>query len=235
MQPLILLLETSTEICSVALAKGDEIISKRITSIPNSHSQKLAIFIQEVMNESSIAYNELSAIAVSKGPGSYTGLRIGVSSAKGLAYALDIPIISIETLRILEKGVKQKSPYANIIAMIDARRMEVYCEIYDSKGNVIKPLSADIIEEGIYDRFIDNDKEFVFVGNGAEKTMSFFENKPNCIYENEVFLDAELMSEMALRKYLEKDFEDIAYFEPYYLKDFVAAESKVKGLWEKIN
>ncbi|MDD2530874.1 MAG: tRNA (adenosine(37)-N6)-threonylcarbamoyltransferase complex dimerization subunit type 1 TsaB [Bacteroidales bacterium] len=230
MQPLILLLETSTEICSVALAKGRDIISKRSSSEVNSHSKMLSIFIEQVINESSIPYKELSAIAISKGPGSYTGLRIGVSSAKGLAYALDIPLISIETLRILEKGVKEKYPNANTVAMIDAKRMEVYCEIYDSKGNVVKPLSADIIDKGIYQKYIDNSSEYVFVGNGAKKTMSFFEDKSNCRLDEEVFLDATLMSEMAQMKYFDKDFEDVAYFEPYYLKDFVAVESKVKGL-----
>lgn len=230
MQPLILLLETSTEICSVALSKGNSVIAQRVISQPNSHSQKLSLLIQEVIEEAGVSCSELSAIAVSKGPGSYTGLRIGVSSAKGFAYGLDIPLISIETLRILEKGVKRKFPDSGVVAMIDARRMEVYSEIYDSNGEVIKPLSADIIEKGIYDEYLNSGTEFVFVGNGAKKSMPFFEEKDNCRYEEDVFLSAELMSEMALEKFINRDFENIAYFEPYYLKDFVAVESKVKGL-----
>ncbi len=227
---MILLLETSTEICSVALFKGEDIVASRMISIPNSHSQKLSLLIQEVMDEAGAKYSELSAVAVSKGPGSYTGLRIGVSTAKGFAYGLDIPLISIETLRILEKGAKRKYAESGVVAMIDARRMEVYCEIYDAKGNVIKPLSADVIEEGIYDEYLNNGTDFVFVGNGAKKSMPFFADKPNCRLEEDILLNAELMAEMALEKLEKKDFEDIAYFEPYYLKDFVAIESKVKGL-----
>lgn len=227
---MILLLETSTEICSVALTKENDIVASRMISEPNSHSQKLSLLIQEVIKQAGVSYSELSAVAVSKGPGSYTGLRIGVSTAKGFAYGLDIPLISIETLRILEKGAKRKFPESGVVAMIDARRMEVYCEIYDSKGNVIKPLSADIIEEGIYDDYLNKEKDFVFVGNGAKKSMPFFSNKLNCRFEEDILLNAELMSEMALNKLENKDFEDIAYFEPYYLKDFVAIESKVKGL-----
>lgn len=227
---MILLLETSTEICSVALARGRDIVASRMISIPNSHSQKLSLLIQEVMDEAGVKYSELLAVAVSKGPGSYTGLRIGVSSAKGFAYGLDIPLISIETLRILEKGAKDKFADCGVVTMIDARRMEVYCEIYDAKGNVIKPLSADVIEEGIYDEYLITGTDFVFVGNGAKKSMPFFTNKPNCRLEEDIVLNAELMAEMALEKFERKDFEDVAYFEPYYLKDFVAIESKVKGL-----
>ena len=227
---MILLLETSTEICSVALANGEDIVASRMISIPNSHSQKLSLLIQDVMDEAGAKYSELMAVAVSKGPGSYTGLRIGVSTAKGFAYGLDIPLISIETLRILEKGAKRKFPESGVAAMIDARRMEVYCEIYDAKGNVIKPLSADVIEEGIYDEYLNSGTDFVFVGNGAKKSMPFFKDKPNCRFEEDIVLNAELMAEMALEKLEKKDFEDIAYFEPYYLKDFVAIESKVKGL-----
>lgn len=229
--PLILLIETATQICSVALAKGNSIISKRLIDIPNTHSSKLSLLIEEIMKEACVTYSELSAIAVSKGPGSYTGLRIGVSTAKGFAYALNIPLISIETLKILQKGVEQKYDNKCTVAMIDARRMEVYCVIYDQKGVVVKDISADIIEKGIYDRYLTEDKEFVFVGDGAEKSMVCFSEKLNVMLDPEIILSSELMKDMAYKKYLNKDFEDVAYFEPYYLKNFVAALSKVKGLY----
>ncbi|MFA6201509.1 MAG: tRNA (adenosine(37)-N6)-threonylcarbamoyltransferase complex dimerization subunit type 1 TsaB [Bacteroidales bacterium] len=229
--PLILLIETATQICSVAIAKDKKIIAKREIDIPNAHSSKLSLLIEEVMKEAQIAYKELSAIAVSKGPGSYTGLRIGVSSAKGFAYALDIPLISIETLKILYKGVERKYPDSNTVAMIDARRMEVYSSIYDEKGNVIKDISADIIEEGIYDKYLVGEKDFVFVGDGAEKSINSFRDNKNILFDSEIHLTAEFMAELAFEKYENKDFEDVAYFEPYYLKNFVAAPSKVKGLY----
>lgn len=229
--PLILLIETATQICSVAIANGKKIIAKREIDIPNAHSSKLSLLIEEVMKEAQIAYKELSAIAVSKGPGSYTGLRIGVSSAKGFAYALDIPLISIETLKILYKGVERKYPNSNTVAMIDARRMEVYSSIYDEKGNVIKDISADIIEEGIYDKYLVGEKDFVFVGDGAEKSMNSFRDNKNIRFDSEIHLTVDLMAELAFEKYENKDFEDVAYFEPYYLKNFVAAPSKVKGLY----
>jgi tRNA threonylcarbamoyladenosine biosynthesis protein TsaB len=183
------------------------------------------------MKEASVSYSELSAIGVSKGPGSYTGLRIGVSTAKGFAYALNIPLISIETLKILQKGVQQKYNNKSTVAMIDARRMEVYCVIYNQNGEVIKDISADIIEKGIYDKYLTEDNEFVFVGDGAEKSLTCFSEKSNIILDSEIVLCSELMKDMAYEKYLNKDFEDVAYFEPYYLKNFVAAPSKVKGLY----
>ncbi len=229
--PLILLIETSTQICSVAIAKNKKIIAKREIDIPNAHSSKLSLLIEEVIKDAEITYKELSAIAVSKGPGSYTGLRIGVSSAKGFAYALDIPLIGIETLRILYKGVERKYPNSNTVAMIDARRMEVYSSIYDEKGNVIKDISADIIDEGIYDKYLVGEKDFVFVGDGAEKSMNSFRDNKNIRFDSEIHLTADLMAELAFEKYENKDFEDVAYFEPYYLKNFVAAPSRVKGLY----
>src|SRR5574344_2800256 len=158
-QPIILLLETATSVCSVALSCGDKVIVQEETSVPNAHSTRLSLLIDQAIKEANITYKDIAAVAVSKGPGSYTGLRIGVSTAKGFAYGLDIPLISIETLRILEKGAKRKFPESGVVAMIDARRMEVYCEIYDSKGNVIKPLSAAIIEEGIYDDCLNKEKD----------------------------------------------------------------------------
>lgn len=229
--PLILLIETATQTCSVAIAKGDIIIAKKEINIPNAHSSKLSLIIEEVMKEAEITYKELSAIAVSKGPGSYTGLRIGVSSAKGFAYALDIPLIGIETLKILYKGVEKKYPNSNTVAMIDARRMEVYSSIYDEKGNVIKDISADIIEEGVYDKYLVGEKDFVFVGDGAQKSMYCFKNNKNIIIDTEIHLTAVLMAELAFERFKNKEFEDVAYFEPYYLKNFVAAPSKVKGLY----
>lgn len=229
--PLILLIETATQTCSVAIAKEKDIIAKREIDIPNAHSSKLSLLIEDVIKDTKITYKDLSAIAVSKGPGSYTGLRIGVSSAKGFAYALDIPLIGIETLKILYKGVERKYKNSNTVAMIDARRMEVYSSIYDENGNVIKDISADIIEEGVYDDYLVEGKEFVFVGDGAQKSMMYFKNHKNVIFDSEIHLTADLMAELAFERFENKNFEDVAYFEPYYLKNFVAAPSKVKGLY----
>lgn len=229
--PLILNIETATQICSVALARGNTLIARRLIDIPNAHSSKLSLLIKEIVEEAGLSYSQLSAISVSKGPGSYTGLRIGVSTAKGFAYALDIPLISVETLRILERGVKLKHPYCYTVAMIDARRMEVYSIIYDRDGNIIKDISADIIEKGIYDNYFIDNMKYVFVGDGAEKTMGFFDGRSNLFYDAEIVLDAELMIGLSYSKFLKGDFEDTAYFEPYYLKNFVAKISKVKGLY----
>lgn len=229
--PLILMIETSTQICSVAISKGKEILAIRDIDIPNAHSSRLSLLIEEILEETNLRYKDLSAIAVSKGPGSYTGLRIGVSSAKGFAYGLDIPLISVETLRILQKAVKVKYPQAYALTMIDARRMEVYCSIFDEQGNIVKELSADIIEEDIYKDYFKPDKQFVVVGDGANKCSEAFSKYENLIFDEDIKLSTRYMSEMVYDKFVAKDFEDVAYFEPYYLKNFVAAPAKVKGLY----
>lgn len=229
--PIILMIETSTSICSVAISRGSDLLAIEEIEVPNTHSSKLSLLILDILKQVSLDYCQLNAISVSKGPGSYTGLRIGASTAKGLAYGLDIPIISVETLRILHNSGIEKYPNYNTIPMIDARRMEVYSCIFDNKGIEIRPLSADIIEKGIYDEYLRNNEKYLIIGDGADKCKQVFENDKRIIFDNQIKLSSKYMLEMSLSKYLRQDFEDVAYFEPYYLKNFIASTSKVKGLY----
>ncbi|MEE1302735.1 MAG: tRNA (adenosine(37)-N6)-threonylcarbamoyltransferase complex dimerization subunit type 1 TsaB [Bacteroidales bacterium] len=228
METLILLIETATERCSCALANEQGIVSYAESNEPNSHSAKLSLLIDGLFTQTQYSYSDLSAIAVSIGPGSYTGLRIGVSTAKGLAYALDIPVIALKTCEIFAAPVLKKNPNACCVSMIDARRMEVYSTIYYDKKE-IKPCSADVLEEGIYDTYLSDKKNVVLVGNCLEKAKKVFE-KNNFFFDFSVELTAKNMQSLAFEKYNKKEFVDVAYFEPFYLKNFEAAPSKVKGL-----
>ena len=222
------MIETAASKCSCALTSRGEIISYAESNEPNSHSSQLSLLIDGLFSNTPYTYSDLSAIAVSNGPGSYTGLRIGVSTAKGLAYALDIPVIAIPTCEILYSAVFEKNPEACCVSMIDARRMEVYATIYH-EGKQIKPCSADILEENIYDDYLSDKKLIVLVGDCLEKTKKVFE-KNNVFFDFSVELTAKNMQGLAFEKYNKKEFVDVAYFEPFYLKNFEAAPSKVKGL-----
>lgn len=228
METLILLIETATERCSCALADEQGIVSYAESNEPNSHSAKLSLLIDGLFTQTQYSYSDLSAIAVSIGPGSYTGLRIGVSTAKGLAYALDIPVIALKTCEIFAAPVSEKNHNACCVAMIDARRMEVYASIFHNKKE-IKPCSADILEEGIYEEYLSDKENVIFVGNCLEKAKKVFELK-NYFFDLSVELSAKNMQGLAFEKYNKKEFVDVAYFEPFYLKNFEAAPSKVKGL-----
>lgn len=228
METLILLIETATARCSCALANEQGIVSYSESNEPNSHSANLSLLIEDLFSQTSYNYSDLSAIAVSIGPGSYTGLRIGASTAKGLAYALDIPVIALKTCEIFAAPILEKNPNACCVSMIDARRMEVYSTIYYDKKE-IKPCSADILEEGIYDTYLFDKKDVVLVGDCLEKTKKVFE-KNNFFFDFSVELTAKNMQGLAFEKYNKKEFVDVAYFEPFYLKNFEAAPSKVKGL-----
>lgn len=228
METLILLIETATERCSCALANEQGIVSYAESNEPNSHSANLSLLIDGLFNQTQYSYSNLSAIAVSIGPGSYTGLRIGVSTAKGLAYALDIPVIALKTCEIFAAPVFEKNHNACCVAMIDARRMEVYASIFHNKKE-IKPCSADILEEGIYEEYLSDKENVIFVGNCLEKAKKVFELK-NYFFDLSVELSAKNMQGLAFEKYNKKEFVDVAYFEPFYLKNFEAAPSKVKGL-----
>lgn len=228
METLILLIETATERCSCALANEQGIVSYAESNEPNSHSAKLSLLIDGLFTQTQYSYSDLSAIAVSIGPGSYTGLRIGVSTAKGLAYALDIPVIALKTCEIFAAPVFEKNHDACCVAMIDARRMEVYASIFHNKKE-IKPCSADILEEVIYEEYLSDKENVIFVGNCLEKAKKVFELK-NYFFDLSVELSAKNMQGLAFEKYNKKEFVDVAYFEPFYLKNFEAAPSKVKGL-----
>lgn len=228
----ILLIETATQVCSVAIAEGGRIVAKRESEEPNAHSSHLAPFIDEMLHELNIAAKDIDAVCVSSGPGSYTGLRIGVSSAKGICYALGIPLISVPTLLGMAALYYRQHPeyHGMVCPMIDARRMECYTMIVENETlNIIKDTQADVITEGIYNEYFDRG-EVVFIGDGAEKTRSVLGTHPNARYDADFRLSAEGMLSMAEEKLQRGDTEDVAYFEPFYLKDFVAKKSVVHGL-----
>lgn len=218
----ILNIETATKNCSVALAKeGKTILCKEIAEEGYSHAERLHVFIEEIIQEAGISFQELSAIAVSQGPGSYTGLRIGVSAAKGLCFALDIPLIAIDTLQTLARQVKVSDGL--IIPMLDARRMEVYSAVFSPNFEKIRAVQAEIITENSFEDF---EEKMYFVGDCAEKCQSVL-NKENFIFLEAIkYPSANEMSFLSFEKYQNKDFADVAYFEPFYLKDFMITVSK---------
>ncbi|MDI6048606.1 tRNA (adenosine(37)-N6)-threonylcarbamoyltransferase complex dimerization subunit type 1 TsaB [Flavobacterium sp. XS2P24] len=218
----ILNIETATKNCSVALAKaGKTIVCKEIAEEGYSHAERLHVFIEEVIKEAGITLNDLSAIAVSQGPGSYTGLRIGVSAAKGLCYALDIPLIAVDTLHALASQVTISSGL--IIPMIDARRMEVYSAVFAPNYERKREVLAEIITENSFE---DLEEKLYFVGDCAEKCKSVLA-KENYIFLDEiVYPSAKEMSAISFEKFKKSDTVDVAYFEPYYLKDFMITTSK---------
>ncbi len=226
----ILLLETATPVCSVALYHEGAIVASTHSDEPNAHSSRLAPFIQGLFNQSGLEMKTLDAVCVSSGPGSYTGLRIGVSSAKGICYALDIPLLSVPTLQNMANHYFQLHPDYNglVCPMIDARRMECYTALYSREGE-IRPTQAEIIESGCYDTWLDNGP-VTFVGDGALKTRPLLAKHPNARYDENFQIDASGMATEALRKLKAGETENVAYFEPFYLKDFVAKKSVVHGL-----
>ncbi|MCF0210325.1 MAG: tRNA (adenosine(37)-N6)-threonylcarbamoyltransferase complex dimerization subunit type 1 TsaB [Bacteroidales bacterium] len=229
-KPLILSIETATNICSVALSYGENILAYEECREQNSHSKMLSVLIEKLFKYTYYSLQEIDCVAVSKGPGSYTGLRIGVSTAKGIAYGLSVPLISVETLQILAYSSMQKYPDCCYMPMIDARRMEVYTAMYDKDFNVLKPISADIIDKDLYTS-LHKDRKIVLCGDGAEKCKDILNNEIY-IYDLATELSAKDMIHIATKKFEAKDFEDTAYFEPYYLKEFVAQKSHVKGLYD---
>ena len=221
---LILNIETATTNCSVSLAKEGELLAIKEHDTPNySHSEQLHIFIEEVVKKASVSLSEIAAVAVSKGPGSYTGLRIGVSAAKGLCFSLAIPLISVATLKSMAYKSKSKA-FDFIIPLLDARRMEVYSHIFDRHLNTIRETKADIINEDSYTEYVKKGK-VLLVGNGAEKCKSILEHH-NFSYDATVVPSAYEMAVLSYEKFKKNDFEDVAYFEPYYLKDFIALKKK---------
>lgn len=229
---LILSIETATKICSVALAKDGNIIASKETTEGNSHSTQLAPFIKEIMSENEFDFADLQAIAVSMGPGSYTGLRIGVSTAKGLCFGLDIPLIAVSTLEAM--GVQAVKQYKNLeknmllSPMIDARRMEAYSQFFDTELNALNEISAIIIDEETYKEDLAK-QPILFFGDGALKCQTIINNTKAIFFEGGL-PSAQGMSPIAERMFAKQEFVDVAYFEPFYLKEFVAAISRVKGL-----
>ena len=218
----ILNIETSTKACSVAIHNDGKLLNcKESVTEEFSHSEKLLLFISDVMNESRISFSQLNAVAVSMGPGSYTGLRIGVSTAKGLCYALDIPLISVSTLQAMAYGMLNVSKSDLFCPMIDARRMEVYSAFFDSDNIMVREVQADIVDGSSYD--VELRKKVIFFGDGSDKLKDVIKHK-NAIFQSDFYPSAEFIGVLSYNKFVESNFEDVAYFEPYYLKDFVAGK-----------
>jgi len=223
---IILCIETATEICSVAIAKNGETIALIEDTTGNSHASKLHILVATALNEAYLEFSDLDAIAVSKGPGSYTGLRVGVSAAKGYCYALKIPLIAINTLQSLANGFWQlnNSFIGLVCPMIDARRMEVYCAIYNNTLEEVLPTQAKIIDKESFTENY-NQKSIIFIGNGAAKCQTTI-NLANAEFNTTIRCNASYLSKLAQQAYSKNQLEDVAYFEPYYLKDFIGTVAK---------
>jgi tRNA threonylcarbamoyladenosine biosynthesis protein TsaB len=223
---MILCLETATPVCSVALCDRTEIISVRESHENKSHASQLTVFIQDLLNEAGIRADELDAIAVSKGPGSYTGLRIGVSVAKGIAYGASVRLLGIDTTRSMFDGiiVTAEEKYGTdstslFCPMIDAKRMEVYYSIFDARGNVIKGISAEVINEKSFSDIPESVK-VVFFGDGAEKCHNETGHN-NSVFDNDFMISAAYMHKNVFEEFDANHFKDVAYFEPFYLKEFI--------------
>lgn len=218
----ILNIETATKNCSVAIAKdGETIICKEIAEEGYSHAEKLHVFIEEIIAESGISVHDLVAVAVSQGPGSYTGLRIGVSAAKGLCFALNIPLIAVDTLQTLASQAKISE--GKIIPMLDARRMEVYSAIFSAELKTERAILAEVIDENSFKDFTE---KLYFVGDCTEKCKTVLTKENFVFLEDIKYPSAAVMSKISYDKYQKSDTVDVAYFEPYYLKDFMVAAPK---------
>ncbi|CAM4035457.1 tRNA threonylcarbamoyladenosine biosynthesis protein TsaB [Pedobacter westerhofensis] len=224
----ILQIETATSTCSAALSLNGETIALKELAAQNIHAGSLTLFIDEVMQLAGMAYANLDAIAVSKGPGSYTGLRIGVSTAKGICFAVDKPLIAVNTLQMMAKGFLDtaKDYQGYICPMIDARRMEVFTAMYDQDMNEVLPVTAKIIDGDSYQEQLQH-TQVTFIGDGAMKCSDAIVS-PNALFSAVQFNSAAHMSQLAFEAFGRQDFEDVAYFEPYYLKDFVVTQAKKK-------
>jgi len=223
---IILNLETSTSVCSVSVTRNGEVLSCREQLDAKSHAARLVPFIAEALEEAGIKPVELTAIAVSKGPGSYTGLRIGVSTAKGIAYALNIPVIAIDTLYSMATGFLDAHADLKgrgkclLCPMIDARRMEVYTEFFNTSLNNVVPVKAEIVDTNSFQSLLEVN-EIHFFGDGAMKCKDSIRNKSAYFYED-FHPSSTYLAKIAFKRLEEGQFENLAYFEPFYLKDFVA-------------
>ena len=233
MNPTILYIETATDVCSVALSKGSEIIGLKEEAGGNNHAKHLLPFVDEVLKQAGVSMTEINGVAVSIGPGSYTGLRIGVSTAKGIAYTAGIPVMAVSTLESIAQGAKtlwaeSSSEQPQIIPMIDARRMEVFTTRYDFDIRSLEEISSKIVDDNTFAELLSKEK-VLFCGNGMPKCKEILS-----AFLNAKFMDAPIsaknMLPAALRKWQKQEFEDVAYFEPFYLKEYVAAKPVVKGL-----
>lgn len=224
-------LETCTRSLSVAVSQDDRLISEKITHSGNTHSENITIFIEQAVNEAGISLSNLDAVSVSKGPGSYMGLRIGTSAAKGLCFALDIPLIAVDTLQAMALKMSHETQALKALycPMLDARRMEVYCALYNEQNKCIQPTAARIIDNKSFENELMNNTIFFF-GDGAPKCKSVLHESPLALFEDNYVMSAQALIPLAWQRYTENKFENLAYFEPFYLKNFIPGEPKVKGL-----
>jgi tRNA threonylcarbamoyladenosine biosynthesis protein TsaB len=226
--PKILCIETATEVCSVAISSRGKLLALEENHDGNAHASQLHNLVQKVLDSAGITLQDLDAVAVSKGPGSYTGLRVGVSTAKGYCYALGIPLIAINTLESLLRGQvlgeREQTTTSLYVPMLDARRMEVYCAVFDRHANMIRQTEAKIIDETSFVDLLD-DNEIYFIGNGAAKCKSLITH-PHAKFLDNILCSAKGMVNAAFEAFQTKQFEDTAYFEPFYLKDFVGTTPK---------
>ncbi|MGJ8743338.1 tRNA (adenosine(37)-N6)-threonylcarbamoyltransferase complex dimerization subunit type 1 TsaB [Polaribacter sp.] len=221
----ILNIETATKNCSVSIAKNGKILAlKELNNGNYSHAEVLHSFITDILTKAQINLEEIDAVAVSKGPGSYTGLRIGVSAAKGLCFALNKPLISIETLKSLAHAISIDK--GTIVPMLDARRMEVYAAVFDKNYVSLREIKAEIIDENSFFEYLKNGTVY-FLGDGADKCKEVITHK-NAVFIDDKFPSAKEMATLSYNKYKKNDIEDVAYFEPFYLKDFVVIPQKKK-------
>ena len=225
----ILHIETATEVCSVALSIDNKLLMERVSDVDQSHSMLLGVFVEDIMVEIRKEDIQLDAVSVSSGPGSYTGLRIGVSQAKGLSYGLDIPLIAIPTPLVMAAQLQHEASENSLLCpMIDARRMEVYATFLDQNLKVVRQTSADIIEDNSYIDLLEK-YEIIFFGNGADKCKKVIKH-PNARFIDGITPLASSMVTVANGAFAQNRFEDVAYFEPFYLKEFVATVPKNKVL-----
>jgi len=219
----ILNIETSTKNCSVSIAQdGSTLLCKEIAETGYSHAEKLHVFIEELLLELQLNYKDLNAIAVGQGPGSYTGLRIGISAAKGLCYALNIPLIAVDTLEVLARQLPISEGF--IVPMIDARRMEVYSAVFDAQYQKVRDTAAEIIDETSFNSI---ESTVYFVGDSAEKGQTVLTQSNFVFKEKIVYPSATEMGYLSYEKHKKNDTVDVAYFEPLYLKDFMVTAKKL--------
>ncbi len=228
---MIICLETSTAVCSVALCDSKGVVALKESSENKSHASQLTVFIGDLLAQAGIRPSDLEAVVVSKGPGSYTGLRIGVSASKGIAYAAGIPLIGIETTRSMFYGITEEIKHkygldstSLYVPMLDARRMEVFFSVLDAEGNTVKDISAEIIHEDSFSEIPENVR-MLFFGDGASKCRQVLKRN-NTGFADEFRISAAYMYWLAYKSLRERRFEDIAYFEPFYLKDFITSRPK---------
>ena len=234
----ILCIESGTNTCSVALGYNQELLGvKESHEANNNHAKNLTLFVQELFTKNGIKASDLGAVAVSKGPGSYTGLRIGVSAAKGICYGAGIPLIAIGSLDSMVQGAMEwlsKNPEITpdvICPMIDARRMEVYTQLFDTNGKPNSEVEAKILDENAFSNMLES-KKMLFLGNGSHKAKTILVN-PNALFIENFLPSARYMLPLANEMFIKKQFEDVAYFEPLYLKDFIATVAKNKVLGQR--